>query len=241
MELRLMSDVAFNEEFDVVVDQIAARYAAGQFAGEEKDRVERYFMRSPERQRKVKFMSELLHQMPTVTQEKPASGNVVEPPLRATVEHKARFWERVSGLWANWPAAGRAAVTFATIAIVAAGALFIRSMNVAPRIVSLELTMTSADRSVGSEIRKVSLPWGTDELLLKLKLPADAPRAWSYRATLRGEKLSPRTLPIIQDSDSLTTGVPAAELTPGTYFVYLFAINDRAEEQYRGAYVFKVE
>ena len=37
-----MSDPAFNEEFDSVVDQIAARYAAGQFVGEEKDRVERY-------------------------------------------------------------------------------------------------------------------------------------------------------------------------------------------------------
>jgi len=236
-----MSDTAFNEEFDSVVDQIAARYAAGQFIGEEKDRVERYFMRSPERQRKVKFISELLHGIGNVAPGKPATDNeetVVDHPLH----DKPGMWERVSGLWANWPSAGRAAVVFATVVIVAAGALFIRSMNVAPRFVALELTMTSADRSVGSETQKVSLPSGTDELHLKLKLPADAPTAKSYRATLRGEKLSLRTLTIIeQNSDSLTAAAPAAELTRGTYVVELFAINDGVEQPLRGAYVFKVE
>lgn len=230
--MRLMSDAAFNEDFDVLVDRIAARYAAGQFIGEEKERVERYFMRSPDRQRKVKFMSDLLHEMETIAPGKPATDNADKPGL----------WERVSGFWANWPAAGRAAVAFATLAIVAAGGLFIRMMNVAPRFVALELTMTSADRSVGSETQKVTLPSGTDELRLKLKIPADAPTAKSYRVTISGERFSARPLTITeQTSDSLTAVVPAGELTRGTYFVELVAVNDGAEQRVRGAYIFRVE
>jgi hypothetical protein len=245
LELRLMSDRAFHEEFDIVVDEIAARYVAGQFEGEEKERVERYFLRSPERQRKVKFMFELHRQMALSPGELAADNSARSAPddvPRVVVHDKPGLWDRVRSLWTNWPVAVRAATAFAVIAIVAAGGLFIRSMNVAPSFVAVELAMTSADRSAGAETPKVSLPSGTDELRLKLKLPTPTPTAKSYRATIRGERHSQAVLTITeQTSDSVTVVLPARDLTQGTYLVELAAVNDGAEPPWRGTYVFKVE
>jgi hypothetical protein len=244
LELRLMSDRAFHEEFDIVVDEIAARYVAGQFEGEEKERVERYFLRSPERQRKVKFMFELHHQMALSSGELAADNSARSAPddaPRVVVHDKPGLWDRVRSLWTNWPVAVRAATVFATVAIVA-GVLFIRSMNVAPSFVAVELAMTSADRSAGAETPKVSLPSGTDELRIKLKLPMPPLTAKSYRATIRGERHAQAVLRITeQTSDSVTVVMPAQELFPGTYVIDLVAVNDGAEQPLRGAYVFKIE
>ena len=240
-----MSDPSFHEEFDIVVDEISEQYVAGQFQGEEKDRVERYFLRAPERQRKVQFMCELVHQVVPATGEpaaKDEAKNVAHVAPRVVVAEEPGFWDRVRAFWTNWPAAFRAATTFATLALVAAGALFIRSITVAPTFATLELTMTSADRSAGSDVKKISLPSGTDELRLKLNLPTEGPHAQGYRAELRGENVSLKQLKIVeQTSDSITAAVPANQLTRGTYVIELYAVNNGAEQPLRGAYVFTVE
>ena len=43
IELRLLTDPAFGEEFDTIVDEIADQYAGNEFRGEERERVEQYF------------------------------------------------------------------------------------------------------------------------------------------------------------------------------------------------------
>jgi hypothetical protein len=245
LELRLLSDPSFHEEFDIVVDEISARYVAGQCHGEEKDRVERYFLRAPERQRKVQFMCELLHQTAAASggpaaengSEKVAS---VAPPV--VVAEQPGLWDSIRAFWTNWPATLRAATAFATLAVVVAGALFIRSITLAPRFATLELTMASPDRSSGSDTKKINLSSDTDELRLKLKLPTEALGAQSYRAELRGENVSLTHLKIVeQTSDSITAAAPAGKLTRGTYIIELYAIKNGAEQPLRGAYIFTVE
>jgi CHAT domain-containing protein len=55
LELRLLNDPQFAEEYDIVVDEIVDDYVAGKFAGDDLKRIEEYFFRSPERKRKLKF------------------------------------------------------------------------------------------------------------------------------------------------------------------------------------------
>ena len=55
VELRLLNDAAYAEEFDVIVDEITDQYVADGFQGEERERVEQYFFKSADRRDKLKF------------------------------------------------------------------------------------------------------------------------------------------------------------------------------------------
>lgn len=59
MEIRLLSDPVYGEEFDVVVDEITDQYVAGELKGEERDRVEKYFLKSGRRRAKLKYAAAL--------------------------------------------------------------------------------------------------------------------------------------------------------------------------------------
>jgi CHAT domain-containing protein/tetratricopeptide (TPR) repeat protein len=55
VELRLLTEPAFAEEYDIVVDELTDSYIAGKFEGEDLKRVEEYFFKSAERRDKLKF------------------------------------------------------------------------------------------------------------------------------------------------------------------------------------------
>lgn len=55
LELRLLSEPAFAEEYDIVVNELTDHYAAGKFSGEELKQVEEYFFRASQRRDKLKF------------------------------------------------------------------------------------------------------------------------------------------------------------------------------------------
>jgi hypothetical protein len=235
IELRLMSDPAFTEEFDIVVDEIAALYAGDRLKGEEKERVEQYFLKSPDRQTKLKFMGELLRQIGTPAPENATNNPVIIAPELGMVA-RLRTW------WNAQPISVRAAAAFATIVIVA-GLLLLPGRGVPePTFASLELALTSAERSTGAEVPKVKLSSGIDELRLTLKLPDDAPPANTYRAQLRGERISRQLSVQQQDAKTLGVVVAANELTRGSYAIELTAVAANGTEvPLRGAYLFAVE
>jgi len=55
VELRLLGDPDFAEEYDMLVDEITDDYIAGKFAGEDLEQVEQYFLKSNARRNKLKF------------------------------------------------------------------------------------------------------------------------------------------------------------------------------------------
>ncbi len=59
MEIRLLSDPVYGEEFDIVVDEITDQYVAGEIKGEERKRVEKYFLKSERRREKLKYAAAL--------------------------------------------------------------------------------------------------------------------------------------------------------------------------------------
>ena len=229
--MRLLSDAAFIEEFDIVVDEIAAAYVAGEFTGEEKEQVEKYFLQSPERRQKVKFISEMLRQV---------SAERREP---AKVETKPSLLDKIRAFFGGQPLVA-AATTFATLVLVAAlGIWLLYGGSSTPAYASLELNLSNASRNTGSEITKIALTRNIDELRVKLNLPTRTPPPKSYRADLRGENISLPRLPIVeQNPQSLTVVIPTEDLTRGTYAIELSAVNENgAEEAIRGAYLFAVE
>lgn len=221
VELRLMSDRAFSEEFDIVVDEIATLYVKDHFTGDEKTRVEQYFLRSPERREKVQFICELLGQMAR--------------------NDRVSLWQRFLSLWNNHPSTFRPAVSFAVLLIVGGLVFFVVLLNSKPNYMSFVLAMTSSERNVGTETRRVHLDSGVDGLRIKLSLPT--PRAPQYRASLRGgEGVSLPQLTIeSQDAESMTVIVPANEVSRGTYVIELKEVSGTVEKPLRGAYVFAID
>src|SRR6267142_583009 len=55
VELRLLTDPDFAEEYDIIVNEVTDDYVAGKFEGKELKRVEEYFFTATQRRDKLKF------------------------------------------------------------------------------------------------------------------------------------------------------------------------------------------
>jgi hypothetical protein len=238
VELRLMSDPAFSEEFDIVVDEIATLYVSRQFTGEEKTQVEQYFLRSPQRRLKVQFICELLRQL---GEDGDNQSGVMPVGVR---DQRPTLWQRLGAFWAQ-PSLLRPALSFAIVLIVGGLVFWMASLNSTPTYQSFELAMTTSERSEGTETRRIHLERGFDGLRIKLKLPT--PTAPQYRASLQGATALGEHFALPQlavetpDATSITVIVPTDQITRGTYAIELTEINNGRETPLRGAYVFEVD
>ena len=235
LELRLLTDPAFGEEFDTVVDEITDQYVGNQFQGEERKRVEQYFLRSAERQNKVRFACELLSQAAA------ERGSEVE---NVPVPTEPGWWERARLFWNGQALSVRFATIFATFVILAGLAMLLMpTRNVpAPVYASIALKISNAERSVGPDVVSVKPPPGAAGIRIELTLPDEAPQAKSYRVNLTGEQGS-RDVPVAeQNAGSVVVIVPTADAPPGSYTIRLFGLNaDGSEQRVRGSYFFNVE
>lgn len=241
-----MSDRAFSEEFDIVVDEIATLYVKGHFTGDEKTQVEQYFLRSPERREKVQFICELLRQVdggdPKVDDEKNelTGQNFLAQQAVTTGDH-VNLWQRVRSLWTDHPSTFRPAISFAALLIVGGLVFFVVLLNTKPTYMSFVLAMTNTERNVGAAPQRIHLDSGIDGLRIKLSLPT--PRASQYRASLRGgEGVSiPQLTVESQDAESMTVIVPANEVGRGTYVIELKEVSGEIEKPIRGSYIFAID
>lgn len=240
IELRLLSDPAFGVEFDVVVDEIAIRYASGGFDGEEKNRVERYFLRTPERQNKVKVMCELLHHSATTR-----GKQQVKRETPVAIADGTGLLEKIRQLWNTQPLVPRFAVTLATLLIVVGVVFLMRSGRpTTSNYAMLTLTASDAERgeSGANEIASTKLAPGIDELRIQSVLPAQQTQQKSYRAELIAAGVARGVTIVSQDAQTVVVSVPAADLKPDRYAIRLFALYpDGREERMPDSYVFRIE
>lgn len=231
----------------MVVDEIAIRYAAGGFEGDERNRVERYFLRSRERQDKVKVMSELLHHSATTRGKKTAES---ETPVTITDAAGSNngdsgFFAAVRRFWSAQPSMSRFAVTLATVVIVVGVFFLIRSGRpTTSNFATLTLTRSETERgpSEANEIASTKLTSGIDELRIQLLLPAQQTQPKSYRIESIPAAISRRATVVSQDAQSVVLSIPAADLRPDRYGIRLFAVYpDGTEERIPGTYTFRVE
>ena len=227
VELRLLTDPSFGEEFDTVVDEITDQYVGNEFEGDERTRVEQYFLRAPQRRMKVHFAKELLQR----AEHSRGNGHKAPSPSPGILERIRAFFTMQSF-------ATRAAMTMATLVIVVGLAFLILPPNPGSgTYATLNLQMSASVRGGGSETKTVKLA-GNDGIRIELTLPDSIPQAQNYRVELLDEQERPRNLSITSRTDrSLTVTIPAGEISPGTYNIHLFA----DEQRVRGSYSFNVE
>lgn len=225
LELRLLTDAAFGEEFDTVVDEIADQYAGNEFNGEERERVEQYFLRSAERQQKVHFARELLQRAATERGGRRVSA-------------KPGFVESLLAFWRTQSFALRTAASVAMIVVVVGSAFLLLRRDTGPgTLASISLTMITSDRASGTETKSVKLEPGTRAVRVELILPDQVQQTQTHRVELFDGERS-RDLTIAERTEkSLFVEIPANELTRGNYIIHLYGDQRRI----RGNYSFNVQ
>jgi hypothetical protein len=212
--LRLLTDPAFGEEFDTVVDEITDEYLQNDLPDEDRERVQ-YFLSSAERQSKLEFAGELLRRAE-------AERGKKEEVKPGVLEQIAAFFRQPS-----------VALTMAGLLVVAGIIYFVVSRGDSTKYLALNLTISAADRAEGAEPVKVKLPSNTG-LRITLTIPENARGANDYEAKLVGGndlKIEQRT------EQTVTLTIPAGSLTPGTYAIQL----SKDKQRIHGSYLFAVE
>ena len=234
LELRLLTDAAFGEEFDVIVNEITDDYVGDELHADDRKHVQQYFLRSTERQNKLRFANELLER---ATVER---GELAPNPMSTrAVQVEPGMLDRVRAFWGNMALLTRFATTFAAIVIVAGVLLLaIPGTRTPGTYAFVNLTISNSERASGPEIKQVRLDPGSPGIRIELALPDQIPPAKNYRVELLDEKQVARNLKIEQQTEAkLVVVVPANEIRPGSYYVRLYA----AEQRIRGTYVFTVQ
>jgi len=174
LELRLLTDATFIEEFDTVVDEITDQYVGNELGADERKRVEQYFLTSSARQQKVQFADELMQR---AAAERGVRGNVVPAPAPG-------FFERLRAFWANQPVFFRTATTIATI-VIAVGLIFVMyPRSGSGTYTAVNLQISAADRASGAETKPVRLQPADAGIRIDLALPDQWRDAKSYRVEL---------------------------------------------------------
>jgi hypothetical protein len=221
-ELRLLSDPALGEEVDAVADEITDDYLNNQLSDDERERVEKYFLSTTERQNKLEFAAELLRRA-----ESERGTNVTEP-RPSLFEQILAFWRRL--LLAH------GAMTAAAVIIVA-GIFYISTRDNA-NYQELNLEIGAAERNVGPVTKPVKLSANTG-LKITLTIPESARGAKDYVARFPdGTRLENDK----QTEQTVTVKVPPALLKSGPYAIQLSKVEpDNTERRISGSYYFAVE
>lgn len=238
LELRLLTDPVFVEEFDTIVDEIIDQYVAGELDPTERERVEQYFLTASERRDKVNFASVLRNY---TSDSRRSEGESTAPVL---VEQPPGLREKLLAFWGNLGLGSRVATAMATV-LVTAGIAFLLIPD-SPRSLtttSIELTISQGARGDGPPSPRVKLLPDTDALRIRLRLPEGLPEAKTYRVESLDETQTPKELKIEkQDEQSITVLTPVAELTTGRYAIQVTAINpDGTDRRIPGTYRFELE
>ena len=203
LELRLLTDAAFGEEFDTVVDEITDEYLQNDLSDEERELVERNFLSSAERQRKLEFAAALLQ--------------------RANKEARPGVWEQIVA-FCRQPAF---ALTAAAV-IIAVGILyFVVWRDNSTNYLAMNLTISAAERADGVAPATVKLPSNTG-LKVTLTIPENARGGKDYAARLVGGS----ELKIDQRTEQTITVIIPAGTPPGNYAIQLFKDKNRIPGSY---------
>jgi methionine-rich copper-binding protein CopC len=220
LELRLLSDPAFGEELDTIVDEITDDYLQRELRDDERERVEKYFLSSTERQNKLEFATELLRRAES------ERGRQVKEVLPGPFDRIVAFLRQ--------PVVARAVMTAASI-IVVVGIFYTLFKPDNTKYIPLALTINTAERNEGAAATPVKLPPHTG-LKITLTIPEDARGAKSYVARLS----SGTDLKIEQaTAATVTVIIPPGSLPPDTYAIQLSKVSP--DGRIPGSYYFAIE
>jgi hypothetical protein len=228
LELRLLSDPAFGEEFDTVVDEVTDQYVRDELEAAERKGFEKSYLTTAEGQQKVRFTSELLER--AAAERGPAVVKPIPEP---------GLFDRIRALWQVQSL--RLAATAAAVAMIAGGAYL--ALRPAMSYATLALSISTASRGEGPAPAKVKLESGVPGVEVNLAIPEQAKGAKDYRVKLVNGDDSEQDVPIEKrDDQTVTIRIPASSLTRGQYAIKMFRLTpDGNFTRIQGSYFFNVE
>jgi hypothetical protein len=231
LEFRLLTEPAFVEEFDTVVDEVTDQYVRNELEERERKGFEKIFLTTAEGRQKVRFTSELLDRADN------ERGQLVAKPAKEPAE--PGFFDRLRAFWRVQSL--RAAATAAAIVIIASGAYLLSTP--ARSYATLSLAISTVTRAEGPAPQKVKLESGVPGVEVHLAIPEQAKGAKDFRVKLVSNDLSEHDLTIEKrDAQIVTVKIPASLLSRGQYAIQLSGINpDGTEARIPGSYYFNVE
>ena len=228
----MLTDPSYAEEFDTIVDELTDQYVNDELTDDERQRVEKYFLNTPERQQKLEFATELLSHAEAERGERLERSTVVEREPSWLEQFRA-FWRKQSFAYAALTAVALIVVAGVTFSVLQTG------NRAAYTVVNPPLS--TSNRAEGSTPLRLKLP--ESGLKINLAVPQDASNAKDFRVRLLDGSGAIRDLTIDERKDqTITVSVPASSLTRGSYAIQLFEVKaDGTEQRVRGSYRFDLE
>lgn len=232
IELQLLTDSSFGEEFDTVVDELTDQYVRDELSDDERKRAEKYFLNTPARQQKLEFAKELLSHA-DAERGQPAERAIVEPAAPGLLDQIRAFWRR--------PSFAHVGLSAAVVLVVAGLILFLLSFNNSSEYMALNVPLSSSDRAESTA--PVSAQLAGAGLELNLPIPEQAKDAKDFRLKLVDENGVERDLTIAErTNETIKVRIPAAWLSRSSYVIQLSQVKpDGSTERVRGSYNFVVE
>ncbi len=221
LELRLVSDSAFVEEFDTVVDELIDDYLTGELSEAERQSAESHFLVAEERQEKL----------------------AVARAIRSLVQKNRK--DRSQGVTTNslkripvymWVTA---VVLFAVLGVAA---IWMITRPRATQTVALNLNITASDRGTATKPERITIDSNVGELRLSLRLPENEVKSSSYRVVLVNTDGTTRNIPVERvNNQFVVVNVETSTLTSGTYALQVSAIDENMHERrLNGSYLFEL-
>ncbi|HEX7774295.1 MAG TPA: hypothetical protein VF435_17850 [Pyrinomonadaceae bacterium] len=237
IELRLLTDPAFGEEFDTIVDELTDQYVRDELTDNERKRAEKHFLSTPERQKKLEFATELLSHADAERGERAERSQatvrpIVAPATPSLLDQIRAFWTR--------PSYSHLALAAAILLVVAGLVFFLLSFGKSTEYMVLNVPLSSSDRA--ESVAPVSAQLAGAGLELNLPIPEQAKDAKDLSLKLIDENGVERNLTIAERTDQvIKVRIPADWLSRGSYVIQLSKIKpDGSLERVRGSYNFVV-
>jgi methionine-rich copper-binding protein CopC len=238
------------EQLNLAEEDLIDEYLRGALTPARRRRFEEHYLTTDARVERVRMAAALLRHVDShaasANASRVQSATAAEATLAAPPPERHRRESWLGALWGGRALVPRAAMSFALLLIVVAGAFVIyRRITPSnhPTIVMVALTPTNAERGAGAEPTKVKLPTDAGALRVSLTLPEGATPSARYRVEFdNGEGKTESLEAEGQDGRSVSVVIPAAYLARGTYALRLFAVTaEGVEQRIKGSYLFSVE
>jgi anti-sigma factor RsiW len=235
-------------QLNLAEEDLIDEYLRGALTPERRRRFEENYLTTDARVERVRMAAALLRHVDSHATSADASRVVSANAARVTSfkppkESRRESW--FGALWGGRTFVPRAALSFALLLIVVAGAFMIYRLT-APSsraIVLVALTPTNAERGAGAEPTKVNLPSDAGALRVSLTLPEGVTPSARYRVELDdGEGKTESLEAEGHDARTVSVSIPASRLARGTYALRLYALTaESVEQRVKGSYLFSVE
>ena len=237
IEQRLLTEDDLFEELEVAEDELSDEYVADELTPVDRKQFEQYFLSTPERERELRFATDLRQYVAKKTARGEATERSVSLPRGPRPERSPLAWLSQTQLF-------RIAAIAAFVVVIAGGLWFTRLDRHPPAsYATFTLTISNNNRADGGPATEINLPLTADAVRLYLKLPEALDQAARFRVELlkdSGETVNIEKVARVEQAAVIE--LPARQLSRGQYALKVYVVKpDGTEQRINGNYFLSVK